>query len=110
MADAPGKNDTWDRLAEEFLRSSQEDDDRTAVAEVCKSETCSITSQIGSEASQESSSHGRSPQPVSWWAKLLKLHTQAYEVPSQVRPVRIVSACAGIFTEGESLKARDGFQ
>lgn len=103
--DSCSEHDGWGAVVDEFLQSSQEDSDQAVLADACKSESCSQSSGAPNPDESSSSSESRKPQPVAWWAQLLKLHTRQFQVPTQKRPTTLVSACAGIFTEGEAFKA-----
>lgn len=102
--------DGWDEVVEDFLLSSQEASDHALEAEACKSESCT-RSEAGDSSDGSRSvlaspfSPGHKPNPVAWWAQQLKMHTRKFEVPSQSRQITVVSACAGLWTEGEALKA-----
>lgn len=110
MADSPSppaSDDGWGQVVDDFLEASQEDSDNTLKADACKSESCSKCSDQDqdqdSSMSEKKTDH--SPVPLTWWARLMRIHTGQYQVPNQVRPLTIVSACAGIFSEGEAFKA-----
>ena len=99
-------DDGWTGVVNDFLMSSQEESDQAQEAEACRSETCSCGSGVAeSDCSKGSSLSCHQPQPVGWWAQLVKMHTSSFGIPKQHHDVTVLSACAGIFTEGEALKA-----
>ena len=94
--------DGWDQVAQDLLKLSQEDSDETAVCDACRSaSTCS--------------SHDDQPPELgrtrAWWAELIKSHCQDFvhmrtaSVLNSLKKVSVISACSGIFAEGEALKA-----
>ncbi len=99
-------DDGWGKVVDDFLGASQEDSDNALKADACKSESCSKCSDQDQDSStSEKKSTDHSPLPLTWWARLIRIHTGQYQVPNQVRPLTVVSACAGIFSEGEAFKA-----
>ena len=104
-SDAENDQDGWDAVARDLLSSSQEDSDQAAKCEACRSESASATN----EDCSAFAGHAESPQSAkSWWAELIRIHASTC-VPTPMtlpdRAITVVSACSGIFAEGEALKA-----
>lgn len=93
----------WSQLAHDLLRSSQEDSDETLACEACRTESSVDGSSNGNV---DGMSQDHVPQtPKSWWAELIKIHSSEFGCIESLPKITVVSACAGIFAEGETLKA-----
>ncbi len=97
---AASSDDGWGQVTKEFLRVSQEDSDEALKCEACRSETSKTDS-----CTQSDSDHLAVGQPRSWWAELIRIYTKGFgSMKLATSKITVVSACAGIFAEGETLK------
>lgn len=96
----------WSDVAKSFLRASQDDSDEAAKCEACRSETGSVNSGSDSNENEKDRSGKAFPPTRSWWAEMIRIHTNELGNPSKLpEEVAVMSACSGIFAEGEALKA-----
>ena len=96
-----GSEDAWDQVTKDLLKESQDDSDETAKCTACRSDT-EESNPVGPKKSR------------AWWAELIRTYTKGFGCTPffQNDPkmkITMVSACAGIFAEGEALKASNGF-
>ncbi len=101
-------SDGWGEVARDFLRASQEESDEALKCEACRSESKSSvqTTSDTDDSGPGDFEYQRVQQPRSWWAEFIKIHSHgcgSMKLPK--RKISVASACAGIFAEGEALKA-----
>ena len=104
-SDGSSHRSGWSDVAKSFLRASQDDSDEAAKCEACRSETGSFNND--SHTNDKDDRSGKAFPPTrSWWAEMIRIHTKELGNPSKLpEEVAVMSACSGIFAEGEALKA-----
>jgi hypothetical protein len=94
---ADSASDGWGEVANELLKASQDDSEETLKCDACRSESTN-------PESIDSASSDAVSRPRSWWGELIKIHTGSSKIALPAKKLSVVSACAGIFAEGEALK------
>ena len=99
-------------LFDQLLNASQESISQRIAADCAKSESGTAEASLGdapvsheTETTEESSSPLQHRKTTSWWAPILKAHLVEHATdPVNVKPVTLLSACAGSCAEAEVLK------